>query len=810
MQMVLWAMRNCKPKSIGVKTVQCVSEVGNMFYANDVQDIISRDFQNPETAVQLCFYPEETNGEMSEVWHGQHWREYPLDMLTPAYESKAGKCFYVNEIAQLRDGKMVIPYIWITYQGKVHARCYEILKTALGFEVNSRSDIRLDAELLSRNYFDLVELYGGNAMPNPYHEQCDSEDLYTIWMPLWADDVSGARSKQYQKHVNIYMGNSNLPGKLVQQEYFVHFVSASQEATVPEILGAVGKLIEETHTDPVKCYDTRKHRPCRFRILTSNLQGDNPQQSKCSHVGHSGLHWCRICNVGGPAEVRESNNGYHSLYKMRPRIAHKSEDMLMSIKEQLRLASFGVDEPIKKLAKADGMKDKIAHHWIDLMLEKARELKVSQLTLTTNEVSSEVLGWLATQSKQPYNPILDMKYIEACRDTPVEILHTILLGIGKYAWHNLHTSWNSKQLETFAIRFRSTDINGLNYHNGLVGKHFKTIMQVTTFQLQDLATPGQLGLSRTVGELGALLWMAEIDNLEAYLSNLTILIDNVLDVFAVLDPSKILVKIKLHLLKHLPDHIRRFGPAVRFATEAFECFNRIFRASSVLSNHQAPSHDIARKKWCWWDTDSQVWARAGVGVSDVLQTSPILQHHLGWTPPEKFAPGSVGLIPVAETKAMQACTQNVWYPTIEVPAQTGDICPVGLWVVVRTQDEVLSRPNAKQSPEGVVTVEKYVVGAEKHHYFGMPILFRPVQETPTLFATKAQDVQFILNVQHDCGACGCTLTGSQGRRIEREISMLFETIVNHTDQAKFVINTHALHNAARIRAYLPQDLTACG
>ncbi|KAF6747938.1 hypothetical protein DFP72DRAFT_763640, partial [Ephemerocybe angulata] len=54
-------------------------------------------------------------------------------------------------------------------------------------------------------------------------------------------------------------------------------------------------------------------------------------------------------------------------------------------------------------------------------------------------------------------------------------------------------------------------------------------------------------------------------------------------------------KIKLHLLKHLPDNIRRFGLAVRFATEVFECFNAIFRMSSVLSNHQAPSRDIALK-----------------------------------------------------------------------------------------------------------------------------------------------------------------------------------------------------------------------
>lgn len=45
---------------------------------------------------------------------------------------------------------------------------------------------------------------------------------------------------------------------------------------------------------------------------------------------------------------------------------------------------------------------------------------------------------------------------------------------------------------------------------------------------------------------------------------------------------------------HVVDHIRRFGPAALFATEAFESFNAVIRAKSIHSNHCAPSRDIAR------------------------------------------------------------------------------------------------------------------------------------------------------------------------------------------------------------------------
>ncbi|KAF9263191.1 hypothetical protein L218DRAFT_846417, partial [Marasmius fiardii PR-910] len=51
-------------------------------------------------------------------------------------------------------------------------------------------------------------------------------------------------------------------------------------------------------------------------------------------------------------------------------------------------------------------------------------------------------------------------------------------------------------------------------------------------------------------------------------------------------------KPKFYILVHLPDHIRRFGPAILFATETFESYNAVIRVKSVHSNRQAPSRDI--------------------------------------------------------------------------------------------------------------------------------------------------------------------------------------------------------------------------
>lgn len=117
--------------------------------------------------------------------------------------------------------------------------------------------------------------------------------------------------------------------------------------------------------------------------------------------------------------------------------------------------------------------------------------------------------------------------------------------------------------------------------------------------------------------------------------------DNFLDAMTIHDPTRIILKPKLHILTHVIEDIRRLGPAVQSSTETFESFNAVFRQCSVLSNRHSPSHDIAKKFAemdgvkhiiCggYWMFEGQ-WIQAGKGICSYLKDCPALASYLGWT-----------------------------------------------------------------------------------------------------------------------------------------------------------------------------------
>ncbi|EJD41826.1 hypothetical protein AURDEDRAFT_37812, partial [Auricularia subglabra TFB-10046 SS5] len=880
----LYALRQLQKKlraNVGIKTRHFKSSLGNLYSANDVGQAIARDWANPELGPLLQIYPAEINGPRSEVWQFDRLKELERSLLTPMCV-QGGKHFYVNELSRLWSGQLVIPLIWIIRGDELCADAYfaTVENGILRVDTTERSvaaremrytflDLKLrEPELLSCviQLSDAPPQYLQDSgaleclQQNPLRELADGLPLYSSFLHQWSDDVSGNQTKQYNKHENICVAHANVPGRLLQQEYNVRFVSTSPHATALEQFEAVDIMIRESHAQPIKTLHVTADARylCKIRLVPISCLADNPQQSaEASHIGPGGNLLCRCCKVGGTAVETATNEGYASLFTDgTPR---SGKETLACVKEQLELAKTGVESAVTALQTKTGVKDRIAQHWIDLLIARARQLKSGPRALSDEEIVIELSEWLKEQTgeHEAYNVLLTFAGLDPNIDTPVEILHTVLLGIVKYAWYGFHSGWKPGAAETFVARLQATDMTGLSsmplrasyivqYKNNLIGKHFKTIMQTLTFHARNITSEEHFHLFKCIGALGAALWIAEIDDLEQYLADLEILIDNVLDAFVALDASRIVNKQKIHVLKHLIRNIRRFGLAVRFSTEIFECFNAVFRFSSILSNHQAPSRDIALKMASlervkhlvsggYWSTDDwETVLQAGNGVRAYAHSHPIVMQHLGWKRPSPVKigelPGRAKQVrgPWSSTIAAQhletppsGSTVDSWVHALQITVRSGDMCSVGGWVCAVSGDVKLTLgwkstyfgkiveciALERNNSVALATIERYRVGSTRHTVYEMPTLTRlPVKEFLVL---RPENVQFLFNVQHDCaaGKCAPSVTSTTVYQERQSLSRSLPLIV-HSDDTAYIINTHGLHNAHLLRRFLPRHLTA--
>ncbi|KDQ56512.1 hypothetical protein JAAARDRAFT_112856, partial [Jaapia argillacea MUCL 33604] len=125
LKMILWIMGECGAKDVpsfkafrklqgdlrdrcGVRTECHKSDLGNVFYSNDIRDLIQKDFANPEVARNINIYPEVPDGPISEFWQADYMKGLPWNQLTPSY-FHCGKHFYIDELCELEDGHFVIP-----------------------------------------------------------------------------------------------------------------------------------------------------------------------------------------------------------------------------------------------------------------------------------------------------------------------------------------------------------------------------------------------------------------------------------------------------------------------------------------------------------------------------------------------------------------------------------------------------------------------------------------------------------------------------------------------------------------------------
>lgn len=103
------------------------------------------------------------------------------------------------------------------------------------FDELSPCELRCGLTESSKKYASLTS--------NPWRQKSGGRMVYAVRLIIFMDDVSGNISKQWNKHHVIYMSNANLPREMLEQEFYVRFVSSSPHAAPMELMQGLRESI---------------------------------------------------------------------------------------------------------------------------------------------------------------------------------------------------------------------------------------------------------------------------------------------------------------------------------------------------------------------------------------------------------------------------------------------------------------------------------------------------------------------------------------------------------------------------------------
>lgn len=283
------------------------------------------------------------------------------------------------------------------------------------------------------------------------------------------------------------------------------------------------------------------------------ITGDNLMQvEECSHWALRCNYLCHTCKVGGTNVEKEIDKGYSDMFQVFitlftwnelttfPQCSelHMPKDTHTQIKHQIQLSTVsGSMDKVRNALSKYGIHNSATTAIMDWLLELGKVLQkrvarkpvLSEADITVH-LDDELDALLGGQSlDDTINPLLGMQGLDIHKDTPMEILHTILLGVIKYFWGQMVYIFNKNHfLRIFQMQLESVNRDRLNslmlnpnyilrYKNALVRKHFKSLAQVMPYLIYDLIPQTALQGWSVVGKLVVLLWHTSIEDIELYL-----------------------------------------------------------------------------------------------------------------------------------------------------------------------------------------------------------------------------------------------------------------------------------------------------
>ncbi|KAI8455366.1 hypothetical protein BY996DRAFT_8686339 [Phakopsora pachyrhizi] len=374
----------------------------NILVTVGIEGLLIQELGNPLVSSFQEFHPEQSAGKnIYKLSQSKKWlQEYPRDLRAQRI-SVGGKHYYIYDPVQISDGSVVVP-MFFYIKGEYTPEGKEIIQ-----------------------------------LPNPWRIKAEGKMIRHVPLSFYADDTSGNISKQWNKHISIFMSLAGLPPKLSNQDFNKLFVTTSNIATALELAAPVFEELKKLTTSGFTAFDYSLQGDLLVLPVVLLFMADSPMHAEITSTmqPNASLKPCRICKLKAENKKEKATatyvdrffgrktNGYiivqpdfHCWTATKNNAYHTWELV------QQRASKKRIQWSIKDL----GVKDMLNQ----AVMKVIEENQDSRLVYNIHKINEE-------RKQQLLNPFFELKGFDGHKDTPVEVLHVVLLGILKYLYRDL-------------------------------------------------------------------------------------------------------------------------------------------------------------------------------------------------------------------------------------------------------------------------------------------------------------------------------------------------------------------------------------
>ncbi|KAI9102781.1 hypothetical protein DFS34DRAFT_674335 [Phlyctochytrium arcticum] len=567
---------------------------GTPFHMNDVSSIVAQEVANPIVMQHLQCYAER-NDAVSEIYHASKWHQNET-IQAPMVVVRSMHIF-VRDVVRTQDDFLLQIERFYSQDGQLFAegtglvedQDHYVFYLKLVYNINDLTEV---VDLRSPTATPIIGVLRSSTQegdegytltplsqssldeilkPHPLKVRANGHRVIMVPIDLFCDDSAGTDSKKWNPFYNWEMRLGGLRSSEGFRDFHTHFLATSNKASALEMAKAIVDSVNTKLAVGVWSFDSASMEPVLVTGGVVCILGDNPMHSElCSTIDfRRGTRFCR------PGEQRNWNET-------------KAE-----IVEQLDKACIGNASEVRRQQTITGVKCQFTQITTDKLLTYTKTHTVEETTAFRHSLGSD---------EDLINPFFHLPSFNGHQDLPVEVLHTILLGIIKWLSRASQKQLSDRQQRELLLLVDALNWQGFErpfcgkemaqYGGSLVGKDFRRWIQVAPFAYDGLIPDRWMRAWFCMADVFLLVYAQTIPNMELYVRNLqramTAMYASICDI-----DIAIFSRRKYHALVHIIEDIRRFGPPRLYASEKFESFNPIVRNQLNHTNRHSPSKDVS-------------------------------------------------------------------------------------------------------------------------------------------------------------------------------------------------------------------------